>query len=248
MNRKMIKSAFYDDPEVLAMMEAKDREELVQKINETPNSEIALILKGDKGDAPTDEHLLSLIQPLIPEVEDGYTPKKGVDYFDGEPGTVGHTPTTSELQDLIKPLIPKAVEVAPVVTTTTIKEELTVDAKMVKMFIKVMRSLPMNDRIEITDIRNASSFMKDGIKYKIEELMHGGASTSTATTLKQETPTGTIDDSNTTFIVAHEPFYINVNGADYFVGTGSYSSYAAGTITLSSAVGTGGFIRSIYQA
>lgn len=36
---------------------------------------------------------------------DGYTPKKGVDYFDGEPGK---TPTESELLKLIEPLIPEA--------------------------------------------------------------------------------------------------------------------------------------------
>lgn len=64
--------------------------------------------------------------------------------------------------------------------------------------------------------------------------------------LSVETPSGTVNDSNTTFTVANEPFFINVNGAIYQVGTGLYQSYAGGTITLSSPVGTGGFIRSYY--
>lgn len=60
-----------------------------------------LSIKGDKGDQgdvgpePTDERLKKLITPLIPEPikgedgKDGYTPQKGVDYFDGAPGREG---------------------------------------------------------------------------------------------------------------------------------------------------------------
>ena len=66
--------------------------------------------------------------------------------------------------------------------------------------------------------------------------------------LTVETPTGTVDDSNTSFTVSNEPLYIVINGAQYVAGTGTFTSYAAGTITLSSAVGTGGFIRSFYNA
>jgi len=64
--------------------------------------------------------------------------------------------------------------------------------------------------------------------------------------LNKETPTGTVDDSNTSFTVSNEPFFINVNGAIYEEGDGLYSSYVAGTITLSSPVGQGGFIKSYY--
>jgi hypothetical protein len=51
--------------------------------------------KGDKGDTPTDEELLKIIKPLIPE------PIKGKDGEDGK------TPTEKELLDLIRPLIPE---------------------------------------------------------------------------------------------------------------------------------------------
>lgn len=59
-----------------------------------------------------------------------------------------------------------------------------------------------------------------------------------------ETPVGTIDDSNTTFTVGHQPKYVVVNGAQYFEGAGY--TYAAGEIDLSSPVGENGFIRSVY--
>lgn len=64
--------------------------------------------------------------------------------------------------------------------------------------------------------------------------------------LTKETPAGAIDNSNVTFTVTNEPFFINVNGAIYEVGDGAYSSYVAGTITLAYPVGTGGFIKSYY--
>jgi len=41
------------------------------------------------GKTPTREELTNLILPLIPEVKDGYTPKKGVDFFDGKDGLSG---------------------------------------------------------------------------------------------------------------------------------------------------------------
>lgn len=62
-----------------------------------------------------------------------------------------------------------------------------------------------------------------------------------------EEPVGAVNDSNTTFTVSNTPVYIIVNGAQYLVGTGLFTSYSAPTITLSSAVGTGGFIRSAYS-
>lgn len=48
--------------------------------------------KGVKGDTPSDEEIVELIKPLIPEPvpgKDGYTPVKGVDYFDGKDGKDG---------------------------------------------------------------------------------------------------------------------------------------------------------------
>ena len=57
-----------------------------------------ITLKGDtgaKGDTPSKRDLEALIIPLIPEPiegapgKDGYSPIKGVDYFDGQPGING---------------------------------------------------------------------------------------------------------------------------------------------------------------
>lgn len=61
-----------------------------------------------------------------------------------------------------------------------------------------------------------------------------------------ETPTGAVNDTNTTFTVLNTPVYINVNGLIYTEGNGIYTSYAGGTITLNTPVGSGGFIISAY--
>lgn len=229
-----IRSAFYDDPEMVAMLTVRSEKEK-QKVED--GLQRIAIYKGDKGDSPTDEHLLSLIEPLIPppiQGDPGYTPVKGVDYFDGIQGKPGQNSISTHTKEIIK---------------ETIKEEFIIDDKAVKAIIKVMRTLPEKDRLDISQIRNASSFMKDGIKYKIEELMHGGSTgTSGGSTLSFETPTGTVNDTNVTFTVVNTPLYINVNGAQYTVGNGLYASFAAGTITLTSAVGVGGFIQSAYNS
>jgi len=61
-------------------------------------------LKGLDGKTPTEEDLVQLIKPLIPEPipgKDGFVPIKGIDFDDGK------TPTEEELKQLMKPLIPE---------------------------------------------------------------------------------------------------------------------------------------------
>lgn len=54
---------------------------------------------------------------------------------------------------------------------------------------------------------------------------------------------GTINDSNVTFTSASNPTYLVINGMWYEKTGGAITwSWSAGTITLSSAVGTGGAI------
>ncbi len=125
-----------------------------------------------------------------------------------------------------------------------LKAEL-LDPEHITEIIKVMKSLPDSARLEVSDIRNYQSFIFNKTKYGVHEMMHGGSS-STTSSISFETPVGLVDDSNVSFSVTHEPAYIIVNGGQYTVGNGLYSSYLAGVITLTSAVGTGGFIISAY--
>lgn len=60
------------------------------------------------------------------------------------------------------------------------------------------------------------------------------------------TITGTINDSNVTFTAATEPGLLVINGGVYRTTGGAITwTYVAGTITLSSPIGTGGSIFGI---
>jgi len=72
------------------------------------------MIKGERGDSPTDEEITALIKPLIPE------PIKGERGEKGEKGDKGDSPKKAELLELITPLIP-----IPMDGITPTDEELT---------------------------------------------------------------------------------------------------------------------------
>lgn len=205
------------------------KKEVPEEVTYSIDDETRAKLKGEKGDTPTIEELLALIEELIPEAipgPAGYTPEKGKDYFDGKNGS----PDTGE--EIIKKI------------NTEGKEK--IDASRIK-------NLPKFTREIIKEIgAHGGAYetpVKGGTNITVRKDASGAwviSSTSGGSGLTKEMPTGTIDDSNVTFTVVHEPFFINVNGAIYNVGDGAYASYVAGTITLNYPVGTGGFIKSYY--
>jgi hypothetical protein len=85
--------------------EKKKLQEIIEKVTPSDERLISLIEplipepipgeKGDVGDTPTTEQILELVRPLIPPAI---------------PGEPGHTPTDEELVALIKPLIPEPIK------------------------------------------------------------------------------------------------------------------------------------------
>lgn len=85
------------------------------KVTNKEGKILTIIAKdGIDGKTPSKEEVIDLIKPLIPEPikgEDGYTPIKGKDYFDGEKGEDGKdgiSPDTQEIIDKVLSLIPKS--------------------------------------------------------------------------------------------------------------------------------------------
>ncbi len=111
---------FGDQPELGMLAELHDLNESVRAMAEEKTQEMAVrgtvrIIgeqgpAGEPGRAPTDEELLALIRPLIPEVKDGYTPTREelVALIRPLIPTVrdGETPSDERLLELIEPLIP----------------------------------------------------------------------------------------------------------------------------------------------
>lgn len=144
--------------------------------------------KGDKGDAG--EQGPQGIQGLQGEKGDSVAGPQG---FRGEKGEKGDT-------------------AIPTHTTQIVKEELTITKELVKEFIKLMRQLPEKDRLDISSVRNAQSFLFNGIRYKVEELMRGAGSSSTGGGFTVLPATGTINSANTVFTFTKVPSYIVADG------------------------------------
>ena len=107
----------------------------------------------------------------------------------------------------------------------------------------MLEKLKKEQILDLTHIKGAQTFIKDGIKYRVEELMHGGSKSSGGTGYTVETPSGTIDGTNVTFTVTAVPVYIISDGATYFANNG-YTILGL-TLTLTSA--PLGFLRSFYS-
>lgn len=220
MKNDAIKSVFYDDPAVLRFLEMREKAALLDTIVERMEA-----IQGPPGNTPTTEELIALIRPLIPapvkgdqgESIKGDQGPQGIRGPQGEPGRTGK-PGESIKGDKGDP-----------------GKDAEFDSK--DLFDTFIKRIQKEQLLDISHIRNASSFMKDGIKYKIEELMHGGAS-STGAGLSVLTTTGTVDDSNVTFPFTSAPTLVVVNGVSYRNGHGV--TISGTTAVLDTPAGVGG--------
>lgn len=170
-----LKDIFHDDPEVLralqdreqmGMMKELYKEQLMAK--EKQDAEIINVkfLKGEKGD--TGEQGIQGIQGEVGPQGESIKGDKG-DSIVGPRGEKGETVVGAR-----GPRGEKGEAIAG-----PKGEDATIDEK--KLFMAFLKKLQKEQSLDISHIKNASSFMKDGIKYKIEELMHGGAGSSMTT-------------------------------------------------------------------
>lgn len=138
-------------------------------------------LKGDDGYSPvigkdflTEEDQTRLV--------DGLRPKKDTDYFDGAPGKDGADGRDGKDgvngQDGKDGADGKDGKDGESVNIETVIEYIkTLKGKDAADFSKAV-----GGKIDISHVRNAQQFMFNGKKYGIEELMHGGGSSSGSST------------------------------------------------------------------
>lgn len=213
--------------------EMADHEKRNKKANEILDAfgeeveRVKKITKGEKGD-------------------DGYTPIKNKDYFDGEMPEVDHDAIVKTV--LSKIPLPKNKENEPLDMEGIISGVLDAikDKKTKRLSIDELGGLePFIMRIRQSVKDSATGFMYGGKRYKFEELMHGGGIKSSGG-FTVIAVSGTVNDSNTSFTATTQPTLLNINGAFYQKTGGAITwSYSGGTITISSPVGTGGNIYGI---
>lgn len=114
-----------------------------------------ITIKGDKGDKPTDEHLIGLIQPLIPQVKDGN------DYILTDQDK-------SEIAEKIKvPVVEKIIEKTEIIKEKPIIKEVAIAENAEQMRDKI-ESLVGENRLDKSAIKGLDEELK-----KISEKTSG---------------------------------------------------------------------------
>ena len=184
---------------------------------------------GKDGKTPTVAELQAIIKPLIPPpAENGKTPVKGVDYFDGKDGS-------PDQPDEIVAKINKSTKI--------------IDAERIRGLVKAFELLDKYGTnptgVSIGGGKNIR-FLTSGteISQHVTEINFSTGITATYAnngriTLTAsgggggatiETPTGSVNASNTSFTVSAEPQYVVSDGITYFDGAGY--TYSALTVTM----------------
>jgi len=149
------------------------------------------------------------INARLAELKDGYTPQKGVDYFDGEPGK---SPTTDEIRALIKPLIPEVQD-----GHTPTEEELT---SLIKPLIpepipgspdmaddirNKLELLQGDERLDASAIKGLKDYDKDITELKARRVQ----TPAKAYMIHVKDVSSQCDGANKTFTVGGTHFGIN---------------------------------------
>lgn len=209
--------------------------------------------KGEKGDMP----VAGVDYPLP---KDGYTPVKGVDYFDGEPGV---SPDPKAIVREILPLIPtpekpdvEAVvkKVLELIRQPEHKDTLLDEDTLLAVLLRAFENKKLDWR-KIPGLENEMASYRNqlaGKTYGKDTWARGGGDTVAAGTnvtittnsdgskvinatggsggVTIETPAGVVDASNTVFTPSAEPLYVIADGITYFDGAGY--TWSSPTITM----------------
>ncbi len=223
----------------------------IVKITKTPGPKGDAV-KGDKGDKPTHDELLSIIVPLIPKVEHG------------------KTPTYDELLSIIKPLIPQVKEKDVVITDDHINKISEIVSKKIKLpkskdtLADVMDPLSIIDKISnLPKGKGLNTKHIDGLDQTISAMqtqlrrgyLHGAgdtvkagsnivisidangnkviSSTGGGISAPVDPTSGDIDGVNTVFTFAMKPTLIVNDDATYRENKGWTWDSGTLTVTLS---------------
>ncbi len=172
----------------------------------------------------------------IEKGDDGYTPIKGVDYFDGKDAYVDIDAIVSVILSKIQPqeqtpipTIEEIIEAMP--PQKNIDEESL--AKSIVTLIKKKKLLSSGD------INGMQGFSRDGINYRFEELMHGGGGSGGGSITYSYDLSSQCNGVNKVFTVPSNTNFVLLTGTDapivYKLGT-DYTGSGTVTLTLTSQV------------
>ena len=158
-NYEKLKKLYSDDPEMLAMLERKETQELLKELSKDVNMRSALeiarqLKQGDQGepgyspvkgkDYFTEEEIGKIARYIKDGLKEEVTPRKGVDYFDGEDG---RNADESEMIERLKKLIPTVDEI---VARVQVPELPVFDEQA--MLLRFLSSIPKQESLTIEEI------------------------------------------------------------------------------------------------
>lgn len=111
-----------------------------------------------------------------------------------------------------------------------------------KIFTEFLMLIKKNRLLDAADVKGLQGFVKDGTKYRFEELMNGSGFSSGSILLPLS---GQINNSNVAFVFRRKPGLVNVNGTFYREGKGWSWTASTQTVTLDNPVGANGDIYAI---
>lgn len=197
------------------------------------------------------------VSQIIDYVLEQATPVKGIDYSDGADGDPGKDAKPAD-EEKIARMVLKRIKVKNGKDAILPKME-----DIAKATIKALKELPENEKLDISHLRNAgqlqsaigkanylkegAGFKFNGTKYKLEELMHGGGSSSGGSTITPEIPTPAVNGSTTVFTVQHPPVWVLADGQGMTNGNG-YALTGSGPYTLTMDNPPQGFLIAFYNS
>lgn len=187
------------------------------------------IAKGDKGETPSDEHLLELIIPNIPPV------KNGDDYVltEQDKKDIGRSIKVPVVKQVVERI--EVIHEKPVITEKLIEKKVDED-KLFDNFLKILKKKRL---LDVSYIKGLEGFSKDGINYRFEELMHGGGGTSAGSITYSIDLSAQCNGVNKVFTVPANTNFVQLSGTDapqIYRPTIDYTGTGTTTLTLTGQV------------
>lgn len=174
---------------------------------------------------------------------------KGEQGIPGRPGQSAPPVDLNSIVRMVRPLIRKPKDGEPGKPGTPGKPGKDAIFDKETLITEIVDAIKKKKLLDVSNLRNAESFMYKGTKYGVHEMMHGGSSgSSTTTTNYVETPTGLINGSNTVYTTAHtittvlgmwingqfiHPSEYTVSGAGFTMSTALDASLSGTGFTIS---------------
>ncbi len=179
---------------------------------------------GKDAEPPTDERLNTLIKKHIPTVENG-KPGKDAEITDEHIGKI-----VKRLAKILGKKSGDAIINIHEVARTAESDKKALTVKEIDGLEQTLQAFRNQLDRRGGYIHGGGDTIKAGSGVIVTSNPDGTKSISAAGGISIETPSGTIDGSNTTFTVLNAPIYISVDGLNKFENVGY--TYLAGTITI----------------